>query len=318
VKRRHAVAATVLLCLCAAAADAQTVTLRYRWTKGESRSYRVTTQTDSAITGMPAGRVTSSQTMTQVLTYLAEEVGPDGTTTLRQTFQSVRMENVNPNGKFVIDSAVHETGQNPMVEGMRAVMAAMVGESVVIEMAPDGAVRKVDGASRIAEKITKVMAGDQAAAQVGQGLRTSLSDEALKTTLEQTFPRLSGPPIKVGDSWAGQIAMGNPAIGRITGRSTFTLKAIEGSAPGTARIAVALVLRQDVVPPPAGPAAMVMTLGDAKGSGEMVFDVAAGRIQRSTMKTELPSTVVMTGPDGAPATMENKAATTMTMELIEK
>ena len=316
-KRCPAVATLVLLCLSAAAADAQTVTLRYRWTKGESRTYRVTTQTDNAITGMPGGRVTTSQTMTQVLQYAAEEVAPDGSATVRQTFQSIRMETVNPNGKFVIDSGVRETSQNRMVEGMRAVLAAMAGESVVIELAPDGAVRRVEGASRIADKVSKVMAADPAAAQAGQGIRTSLSDEALKTTLEQTFPRLSGPPVKVGDQWQGALAMGNPAIGRITGRSTFTLKAIEGAADAAvARIAVALVLRQDVVPPPSGPAGMVMTLGDAKGAGEIVFDVAKGFIQKSTMKTDLPSTVVMTGQDGAPATMENKAATTMTMELV--
>jgi len=317
VKRCPAVATLVLLCLSAAAADAQTVTLRYRWTKGESRTYRVTTQTDNAITGMPGGRVTTSQTMTQVLQYAAEEVAPDGSATVRQTFQSIRMETVNPNGKFVIDSGVRETSQNRMVEGMRAVLAAMAGESVVIELAPDGAVRRVEGASRIADKVSKVMAADPAAAQAGQGIRTSLSDEALKTTLEQTFPRLSGPPVKVGDQWQGALAMGNPAIGRITGRSTFTLKAIDGAADAAvARIAVALVLRQDVVPPPSGPAGMVMTLGDAKGAGEIVFDVAKGFIQKSTMKTDLPSTVVMTGQDGAPATMENKAATTMTMELV--
>ena len=318
-KRCPAVATLVLLCLSAAAADAQTVTLRYRWTKGESRTYRVTTQTDNAITGMPGGRVTTSQTMTQVLKYAAEEVAADGSATVRQTFQSIRMETVNPSGKFVIDSGVPETSQNPMVEGMRAVLAAMAGESVVIELAPDGAVRRVEGASRIADKVSKVMAANPSAAQAGQGIRTSLSDEALKTTLEQTFPRLSGPPVKTGDQWQGALAMGNPAIGRITGRSTFTLKAIDGAADAAvARIAVALVLRQDVVPPPSGPAGMVMTLGDAKGAGEIVFDVAKGFIQKSTMKTDLPSTVVMTGQDGAPATMENKAATTMTMELVEK
>jgi hypothetical protein len=319
VKRCPAVATLVLVCLSAAAAGAQTVTLRYHWTKGDARTYRVTTQTDNAITGMPGGRVTTSQTMTQVLKYVVEDVAADGSATLRQTFQSIRMETVNPTGKFVIDSGVRETSQNPMVEGMRGVLAAMAGESVVIELAPDGAVRRVDGASRIADKISKVMAADPAAAQAGQGLRTSLSDEALKTTLEQTFPRLSGPPVKVGDEWQGTLAMGNPAIGRITGRSTFTLKAIEGAADAAvARIAVALVLRQDVVPPPSGPAGMVMTLGQAKGAGEIVFDVARGFIQKSTMKTDLPSTVVMTGPDGAPATMENKAATTMTLELVEK
>ena len=113
--------------------------------------------------------------------------------------------------------------------------------------------------------------------------------------------------------------MGNPIIGRITGRSTFTLKAVEGTADAPlARIAVALALKQDAVPPPSGPAGMVMTLGDAKGVGEILFNVTRGQIQRSTMRSDLPSTVTMNGPDGSPTTMANKTTTTMTMELVEK
>lgn len=309
-----------VLGLSAAAAEAQTVTLRYGWTKGESRSYRMTTRTDRVATGMPGappGPVTVRQTVTQVLTFTAEDVAADGATTLRQTFKSVRIETTNPAGTFLFDSTTPEARGDAMAESLREVTAAMIGESVVIEMGADGAVRKVDGASRIADKISKVMAAsnDPGAAQAGQGLRATLGDEALKNTFEQTFPRLSGPPVKVGDAWTAQLAMGNPGIGRITGRSTFTLKAVEGPL---ARIEVVLVLKQEVVPPPSGPAAMVMTLGDAKGTGEILFSVAGGFIQRSTMRTDMPSSVVMNGPDGLPATMENKSTITMTMELVEK
>lgn len=319
-KRFRAAALLVLLGL-SARADAQTVTLRYGWTKGETRNYRITTLTDSVITGLPnaPGPMTTVQTMTQVLKFLAEDVAPDGSTTLRQTFQSIRLETTNPMGKFVVDTAAADTSQDPMAQSTRQFMNAMVGESVLIEMAPDGTVRRVDGASRIAEKITRMMAADPATAAAGQSLRTTLGDEALKTTLEQTFPRLALPPVKAADTWTGQLAMGNPAIGRITGRSTFTLKAVEGTADAPlARIAVSLVLNQDVVPPPSGPAAMVMTLGDARGAGEILFLVKRGQIQRSTMRTEMPSTVVMNGPDGSPSTVSNKTTITMTMEAVEK
>lgn len=320
----HSAFVIVLLGVAAAGADAQTVTLRYRWTKGEARSYRMTTRTDRVLTGMPGappGPVTVSQTVTQVLKFTAEDVAPDGAATLRQTFQSIRMETANPAGKFVFDSTAPDASRDAMAQSLREVTAAMIGESVVIEIAADGAVRRVDGASRIAEKISRVMAAsnDPGAVQAGQGLRATLGDEALKTTFEQTFTRLSGPPVKVGDSWTGQLAMGNPGIGRITGRSTFTLKAVDGTADAPlARIEVTLVLKQDVVPPPSGPAAMVMTLGDAKGAGEILFAVTGGHIQRSTMRTDMPSTVVMNGPDGSPVTMESKSTITMTMELVGK
>jgi hypothetical protein len=324
VKRVHALAVFVLLCVAVAAADAQTVTLRYRWTKGESRSYRVTTQTDSTITGMPGqngapgGPVATSQTVTQVFKFTADDVAPDGSVTLRQTFQSVRMESTSPMGKAVVDSTVADLGTDPATQGMRKVLTAMVGESVVIAMAPDGTVRSIDGGTALAAKIAKVADGDPAARPAVVAVRGQLSDEALRTTLEQTFPKLSGPPVKPGDTWMGQIAMGNPAIGRVTGRSTFTFRPAEGAAEAPARISVGLTLRQDVVPPPSGPAGMVMTLGAAKGEGELLFDVSKGQIQRSTMRTDMPSTATMTGPDGGVLTMENKTTIVMTMSLVEK
>ena len=115
-----AAVALVLLCASAVAADAQTVTLRYKWAKGESRTYRVTNQTDSSITGMPSGPMNVSQTMTQMLKYTADEVSPDGSVTLRQTFQAVRMESSGPMGKIVIDSAGPGTSDNPTREERRA------------------------------------------------------------------------------------------------------------------------------------------------------------------------------------------------------
>jgi hypothetical protein len=313
------------LCVPVAAADAQTVTLRYRWTKGESRSYRITTQTDSTITGMPSqagapsGPLATSQTVTQVFNFTADEVGPDGSVTLRQTFQSVRMESTGPMGKAVVDSTVADAATDPTAQGMRKVLDAMVGESVVIAMAPDGTVRSIAGGTSLAYKIAMVATADPAARQAAQAVRGQLSDEALKTTIEQTFPKLSSPPVKPGDTWTGQLAMGNPSIGRITGRSTFTLRAVEGVAEApVARISVGLVLRQDVVPPPSGPAGMVMTLGAAKGEGELLLDVSKGQIQRSTMRSDMPSTATMTGPDGGVLTMENKTTIVMTMSLVEK
>ena len=321
-RRFHLSGMFALLCLFAAAAEAQTVTLRYRWAKGESRTYRMKTQTDSAISvvsGMPGvGPTSISQTMSQVLKFAAEDVAPDGTITLRQTFQSVRMETNGPMGKMVVDTSVPDTNPNLMAQAMRQVLGAMAGGSVLIVMAPDGAVRKVEGASRIADKIAQVIAADPSAGAAGQGLKTLLSDDALRNTLEQTFPRLPAGPVKPGDIWTGQLAMGSPAIGRIAGTSTFTLTTLGSAEAPMARISVGLTLKQEVVPPPSGPSGMVMKLAGGRGEGELLFDVGKGHIQRGTMRTELPSTVTMTGPDGAPAMMQNKTTTTMTMELVDK
>lgn len=309
-----------LLVVSAGSADAQTVTLRYRWTAGDSLTYRMTNRTNSVISGMPGrGEVTVDQSITQVITVTAAEVAPDGAATLRQSFQSVRMEMNGPMGTAVYDSSAPDKNPGPMAEAMGKVMGSLVGESLTMVMAPDGSVRRVDGASRILDKMLRNISGDPTAAPAAQGLKSMLSDDALKTTLSQSFSRMPAAAVKAGDVWTGQIAMGNEAIGRIVGTSAFTLKAIEGAADApVARIAVGLTLKQEVAPTPSGPMGMVMTLGDSKGEGEIVFNVARGRIQRSTMRTGMPSTMTMAGPDGAPVTRRNQTTTTMTMELVDK
>jgi hypothetical protein len=314
--------AVLLLVLAASAAPAyaQEVTLRYRWTKGESVTYRMTNLTNSAISGMPGqGNVTFEQSITQVLKVTAEDVAADGAATLRQTFESVRMEMKSPVGRIVYDSSAPEKTPNPVAEMMGKVMGALVGESIIVVMSPVGEVRRVEGASRILEKVIKSTLADPASASAAQGLKAMLSDDALKSTLGQSFSKLPAGPVKPGDTWNGQLAMGSEAIGRVTGTSTFTLKSIEGTADAqVARIAVGLALKQEVLPAPSGPVGMVMKIADGKGEGEILFIVARGRIQRSTMRSELPSTMTMTGPDGSPVTMQNRTTTTMTMELVEK
>jgi len=305
----------ILLALTSVA-EAQTVTLRYRWTKGESLSYRSVLQNDSTISGMPGmGDMNVGQTMTQVIKTDVTDVAPDGTATLKQTFLSVRMEMATPMGKVVYDSAAPSANTaDPISETVGKFMGRMVGESIVTVMGPDGRIRKVEGASAILDKALQGLGSDPASAAMAQSLRSVMSDDAMRSNLEQTFAGLPLPPVKQGDTWKGSINIGNEMIGRITGIPIFTLKAIEGD---TARIGVTVTLKQESAPT-GGPMGMSLKIAESKGEGEIVFDVAAGRMRRSTMRTELPATMTMTTPDGTTATMNNLTKTTMTMELVEK
>ena len=323
VKRLSSLMFVLLLLAVAAAASpaaAQGVTLRYRWTKGESVIYRLTSQTDTSVTGVPgAGPMALGQNMTQVLKFTAEEITADGVATLRQTFQSIKMQISGPAGKVTYDTAEPNTNPNPMIAAMRRVLSAMAGESIVVVMAADGAVIKIDGTTKILEKISGNLPQDPGADAISNGLKAILSDDALKATLAQSFPKLPPQPVKVGDSWSGQLTLQTEIMGRIVGVSAYTLKATEGTADAAlARVAVALALKQEAVPPPTGPQNLVMTLGASKGDGEVLFEPARGRIQRGTMRTDMPSTVTMTSPEGTRASVQNKTTTTTTMELVEK
>jgi len=320
VKRTHAIVGLITalaLLVVAAPVRAQGVTLRYHWNKGDTLTYELTMQIDSQLSGTPAGDMQINQTMTQVIRIVADDVAPDGTATLKETFVSAKMDMDGPMGHVTYDTAAPPTNQTPMVQAMSQVFSAMVGETITIVQAPDGTVSKVEGSSRILDKIAKSVPEDMAAAGVLQGLKSMLSDDALKTTLQQSFAKLPPGPVKPGDTWTGTLEMGNPMIGKIAGAIDFTLKAVDGGQQGTARIGVAMTLKQESAPAD-GVMGMTMKLRDARGEGEILFDIAKGRIQKSSMKSVMPATISGTAPDGTQMTMQNKTTTTVTMELVNK
>jgi hypothetical protein len=108
--RWEIVAGAVALGLVGAATSsfAQEVTLRYRWTKGEETRTRMTQQVSTTIsTAIPGGPGNGSveSSMSQVFHTIVEDVAADGTATLRQVIESVRMEFNTPLGNTVFDSA---------------------------------------------------------------------------------------------------------------------------------------------------------------------------------------------------------------------
>lgn len=293
------------------------VALQYHWKQGEAVTYKTTLETDSTASGIPGMTdVTFSQTMTQRIKLLAAAVAPDGVVTLHQTIDAVRVEMRTPMGKVAYDSEDPKSAtRDDSVEALSKVFGGMVGATLSVVMAPNGAIQRIDGVQKVVEKITQDLPEGRAGAQMAQSLKTVMSDDSIRAALEQSFPRLPPNPVKPGESWTSQVSLGADVIGKITGTQTLTLKSADAAAG--AIIGVALALKQESAPP-VGPSGMTVKLGDGKGEGEMQFDVANGRIRKSTMRTEIPSTMNSVGPDGRPVTMKNTAKTTMTMEIVEK
>jgi hypothetical protein len=315
--RLAVIAASVAL--SAVPARAQSA-LQYRWKQGDVLVYKTSMQTTSTMSGMPGmGDVSLEQTMTQRIKLLAAAVAPDGTVTLHQTTEAVTVEMIGPMGKVAYDSADPKSAEQD--EGARAlgrVFGGMIGSTISITMAASGAVQRIDGIQRVLDKITQDLPSDRATSPMVQSLKSVLSEGAVRASLEQSFPKMPPAPVKPGDTWTGTVSLGSDVVGKITGTQTFTLKTIDGAdAPGVATIAVALALKQESTPP-LGPSGMTVKLGDGKGEGEIQFDVTNGRIRKSTMKTDMPSTMTATGRDGKPSTMKNTTKSSMIMELIEK
>jgi hypothetical protein len=301
--------------LLAASSFAQTpgVTLRYHWIKGDTLKYRMVLQTDMTLSGAPGGGGAFTQTMTQQIALSVEDVSADGTGTLKETVSAVRTEMNSPMGRRVYDSASPaQNSTDPMTAAMGKSISALIGEPITVVIAADGAVQKVEGSSRIIDKIVAAAGQDPAALAGAQAMKAVFSDEALRSMTEQTFPHFPARALNSGDTWSGHLTLGSAVTGKLAGTFVFTLKSVEASQ-ATIGASVTLTLLN---PPPSGANKMTMKIGASRGDGQIVFDTVKGQIQRSVMHIDVPMTVSLSGPDGMPMSMTNDTKTTVTLDLL--
>jgi hypothetical protein len=309
----------VSLAMASLSASRQEVTLAYRWTKGEPALHRVTQEVTTTMSGVPGvGDMTITQTIAQVLRSVAEAIADDGTATLRQTIESIRMEMGTPMGKMGYDSSNPEAIQDP-TGMMKDMFSAMIGEPFTVVLAPTGRVEKVEGMSRLMDKMIKVMPQNPGGGPALDVLKSSLNDEAMRGLLGQGFAQFPGKPVRVGEAWNGELKTRNPTMGVLATATVFSLKAIEGSgATQVAKVGMKLTMKQEDPSGVQNSFGFTVQLGESAGDGELSFDVAKGRLLRSSLQIDMPFTMSGAGPDGTSMTVASKAKATTTVEAVEK
>ena len=311
--------AITMLVASATATFAQDVTLQYRWTKGEEIKYRLVQQTTTTISGFPgtAGEMNAEVNVTQVLQTRVNELGPDGAATLDYRFESARWEMKSPMFTMIYDSASPETSGAGIPAPMKDVLSAMIGQSLIVVVSPQGEVRKVEGADALFDKMIKSLPPNPAMAPMMQALRNSFSNEGMRTTLSQSYTQFPDRSLKPGDTWQSAVTAPNPIAGPVTTTIVFTLASIEGGGMDrTARITTKISVKNDLTAAPATPLGMRMQFGESTGDGEVVFDAARGRVRRATTRTTIPMEVSGTGADGNALSMRTVIASVITIELV--
>jgi hypothetical protein len=295
----------------------QEVTLRYVWPKGETLRYKATQQTTATISGAPGAPtdVTLDQLLVQMLRNVPKEVAADGTATVEQTIESVQMDMNTPMGNMGFNSAKpNPSPGNPVEEMMGKIFSGMVNEPFTITFSPAGVVQKVEGVTKIAEKMFAALPPNPQADQMLGGLRASLSDEGMVATLSQAMPQLPTKPVKVGETWKGTFSVPNPALGKMVFTFESTLQSLENQI---AKIQTKLAIAQEGTGPAAGPMGLKLTLAPASGDVELLFDVAKGRTQKAVTRFAMPITMSGAAPDGTALNIKNNSKTTLTLELIQ-
>ncbi|HKW03618.1 MAG TPA: DUF6263 family protein [Vicinamibacterales bacterium] len=313
-------AAAVVITLAAGAiapaVHGQDSALRYRWTKGQSLRYRTVQESNISMSGIPgAGDMTLTTMVTEVHLITASDIAADGTATLSLKYESMKLDLTTPMGNMSIDSAASGPPVDPSLVDAQKMFQALVGESVTVVMAPTGAVKSVDGMTRISAKIKAAVPATSALGGVMASLDSMLSDEALKGTMGQSFANLPDKVVKPGETWQTTLNMPNP-LGAMTVANTFTAKGVERvEGKDVTRVGVA----QKVSVAPGGTIGpMSVTVSDGTGEGDMLVDHRLGQIVRSTTRQTLPMTMSLSAPDGTSMSLTGIAKTNVTMTLVDR
>jgi Family of unknown function (DUF6263) len=314
------------LAFCGAAADgfAQDVTLQYHWTAGDESRTRMTQQTSTTI---PAGQLAGAgggsieSTMTQVFRTLVEAVAADGSATLQQVIESVRVEMRLPSGTIQFDSETPgaDASTHPMTQAMSAAYRAMIGQPVRMVVSPAGAVQKVEGFSRLLERVLNAQPMDRVAPEMLDGFRNVFHDDATRDMLGWGVAPFPDRPLHPGDTWQDRRTATIPIVGTSTARQEWTLRDVARSDDGaTARLTATMTIEPDpsAPPPTLGPMPMPLRVGASSGEGDVLFDLSRGRVQRATTTLLMPATMSLrAGADTK--TVELRITSKVTLEVIE-
>jgi hypothetical protein len=322
------VAGTVALGLVAAAASsvAQEVSLRYRWTKGEETRTRVTQQASTTFssTSIPGGPGNGSveSSMSQVFRTIVEDVAADGTATLQQVIESVRMEFNAPGGKIEFDSASKDsdpTAANPLSKAMSDAYSAMIGQPLTMVISPRGTVQKIEGMARLMERVLNAQPQDRIALDVLDGFRNTFSDDTARDMLGWGTAPLPDRSLRPGDTWEDNLSATVPMLGATTTFRTWTLEGVETRGGiSLARLSAKLAIRADPsAPPPALGVPVATQTGESTGESELFFDIARGRVQRVTTALTQPMTMSRPAPNGGGMSLQMLIKSTVTLELVE-
>ena len=324
-KTRRLIRVSALALAFSAAAgngDAQDVSLRYHWTAGDEWRTRTTQQTSTTISsGQPGAGGSLEHTMTQVFRTVVEEVAADGSATLRQVIESVRVEMRLPTGtiQFDSDTAGPDAGGSPMVQAMSAAYRALIGQPVRMVVSPAGAILKVEGFSQLLERVLNAQPGNRVTPELLEGFRNMFRDDATRDMLAWGVAPFPDRPLHAGDTWQDSGTATVPIVGTSTTRREWTLRDVARTdGRSTAHVAAVFTMEPDPSAPQPALGAMPMPfhLGASSGDSDVLFDLSRGRVQRAITTIVMPVTMSRAaGPE--PKTMELRITATMTLEVIE-
>jgi hypothetical protein len=278
------------------AADAQTL-LRLRFEKGKSNPYELN-QTMKVEQNVLGQSITSVVKQMMQFTMTCDDVEGNGNGKITTRFERARMEIEAPEpvGKFVVDST-QEASEGAMAAKLSGMIKILGKLEFTTIMTPRSEI--VD--FKIPEAVLEQLKGIPGSAQFG-GIFT---EEGIKLSMAYNKLLLPQDKVSPGAKWTHKIASKLP-FGKLTGELKYVYAADEGKLQ---KLTYDPVLSIE----PSAEAQVAVKLDAQKGSGTILFDNVAGRIQSMSLNQTLELSVGTPGVN-----LSQKIEQTMSMRLREK
>jgi hypothetical protein len=225
-----------------------------------------------------AGTAMEQQTA-QTHLWTVKGVDDKGVAALETKVVAVAAKGTGPAGEYDYDSEKDkEAPENPQV----AMMAKMVGKTFQMKMTPAGKIVELQGYDKLVDEMLKDLGED--AGPMKEMLKQMLSDDTMKSMMQQMAPMLPEKPVAKGESWKNDFTLKLPMMGGIKFGITSTLADVKD---GEAHIAQdwTIELKADGADPNS-PLGGAVQIKDSKAKAAIVFSLERGCFvsQKMTMQ----------------------------------
>ena len=269
----------VVLTLFAAATSAMTAradtTLRWKFKEGAKNHFEMTME---MVQDTKAGPMPFQVKMNQIMdmTWEVKSVGDDGTATMNQTIDRVRMEMVLPQaGQPPIKYDSQQKEKAPGTEMLARIFEIMIGKPFVLRVTPLGKVLDLSAPADL------VAALKGASPQQMGGL---FSEDGLKQMISQSMMPLPEEDVAEGATWEKSAEMNTPPFGKQVTTTEYKFVGPEArDGRNLDKIDVALDMKFEA----GGDTQAKLKLKDNKASGEIYWDNDTGLPAESTVNSKM-------------------------------
>lgn len=259
-------------------------TLRWKFKPDETTNYVLDRSIDGVF-DFNGQQINFSFEMTFDLTWKVKSVAEDGTGELEQTVDRIQFTMQSPiGGELKWDSTQSEPEGNPIWAQMGGPLKGLLGSPISMKVSPRGEVSDV----QFTEELQKTFddGGQRRRMNFGGGVSAS----SIKEMIERAFLKLPEEEVTEGTKWEQQFST---AFANAGTQFTDVAYAVTGTEDkeGTKVVKISATTELSFEPNE-GQSEAEIDIAEQEGSGEIQFDVAAGRTLLQASKQKMTIEIV--------------------------